>query len=54
LIVKGSGADAGFGVAIETTVPVHDAPDVVSVLVKPLNTLLPGSEDASQPLLMLV
>ena len=54
MIVKGSGADAGFSVAIETAAPVHDVPGVVSALVKPLNTLLTGSEDASQPLLMLV
>jgi hypothetical protein len=54
LIEKDSGADAGFGVAIEMAVPEHDAPGAVSVLVKPSNTLLPGREDASHPLLMLV
>jgi hypothetical protein len=54
LMENDSGAEAGLGAAIETGVPVHDVPAVVSVALKPLNTPPAGSPLASKPLLMFV
>ena len=56
LIVKASGADAGFGVATETGVPEHSEPVVYRVPEKPLNVPgpvpPPGSAEEAIPLLM--
>jgi hypothetical protein len=53
LIEKESGADAGFGVAMEMRLPPQDEPAVVRFALKP-NTRLAGSEVASEPLLILM
>ena len=52
LIENESGAAAGFGVAMEMSLPLHDVTGAVSFAVKPLKTSPEGNAFARFPLLM--